>query len=119
MVMNYGEVWLGCQLEHLQHLQDRAQALIEGAKFGGGWHCKWLSVSNLKKYGMAIMIYKAMNSLCPDSFKCRIVTESEISNYSTRNRLILTSQGKIWNSQRKSSLTKVPKHRMRFHVTSE
>ena len=89
--LRYGdELWGSLsttKLEHLQRLQDRAQTLIESAKFEDGWICKWLSVSSLIKYDRAIMTYKIMNGLCPDSLRGRFITRSEISGYSTRNML--------------------------------
>ena len=75
------------KLEHLRRLQDWAQTLIESAKFEDGWIFKYLSVSNLIKYDRAIMTYKMMNGLCPDSFTGKFITKSEISSYSTRNQL--------------------------------
>ena len=35
------------------------------------------------------MIHKIINGLCPDNLKGRLVTRSQISNYSTRNCLHL------------------------------
>ena len=75
------------KLEHLQRLQDRAQTLLESAKFEDRWICKWLSVSSLIKYDRAIMTYKMMNGFCPDSLGGKFITRSEISSYLTRNQL--------------------------------
>ena len=75
------------KLEHLQRLQDRAQTLIESAKFRDGWNCRWLSVTNPIKYDRAMMTYKMMNDLCPDSVNGRFSTMSEISSYSTRSHI--------------------------------
>ena len=75
------------RLKCLQHLQDRAQTLIEKAKFEDGWTCKWLSVLDLIKYDRDIMTYKMMNGLCPDNLRGKFITRSEISSYSTRNQL--------------------------------
>ena len=89
--LSYGdELWgslSATKLEHLQRLQDRAQTLIESAKFEDALICKMLSVSNLSKYDRAIMTYKMMNGLCPDNLKGKFITRSEISRYSTRNQL--------------------------------
>ena len=77
------------KLDHLQRLQNRARTLIEGSRLKDGWRCNWLSVSNLIKFDRAVMIYKIINGLCPDSLQGRLVTRSQISNYSTRNYLDL------------------------------
>ena len=83
----WGSLSVATKLKHLQRLQDRAQTLIESAKFEDGWICKWLSVSNLIKYDRAIMTYKMMNGFCPDSLRGKFITRSEISSYLTRNQL--------------------------------
>ena len=77
------------KLDHLQRLENRARTLIEGSRLKDGWRCNWLSVSNLIKFDRAVMIYKIINGLCPDNLKGRLVTRSQISNYSTRNCLHL------------------------------
>ena len=77
------------KLDHLQRLQNRARTLIEGSRLKDGWSCIWLSVSNLIKFDRAVMIYKKVNGLCPDNLKGKLVTRSQISNYSTRNCLHL------------------------------
>ena len=44
-----------------------------------------LSVSNLFKYDKALMAYKIMNNLCPNSLQGKFTTRSQISAYATRN----------------------------------
>ena len=45
--------------------------------------------SNLIKFDSSVIMYKIMNGLCPDNLRRRLVTRSQISNYSTRNQLDL------------------------------
>ena len=77
------------KLDHFQRLQNRAQEFIEGSRLKDGWCCKWLSVPNLVKFDRAVMVYKIINGLCPDSLKGKLVTRPQISNYSTGNCLHL------------------------------
>ena len=77
------------KLDHLQRLQNRSRTLIECSRLKDGWSCTWLSVSNLIKFDRAVMIYKIINGLCPDNLKGKLVTKSQISNYSIRNCLQL------------------------------
>ena len=77
------------KLDRLQRLQKRARTLIEGSRLKDGWSCNWFSVSNLIKFDRAVMIYKIINGLCPDNLKGKLITRSQISNYSTRNCLHL------------------------------
>ena len=89
--LRYGnELWgnqSATKLEHLQRLQDRGLELIEGAKYRDGWKCNRSSVSNLIRYDRAIMMYKILNGLCPDSLRGRYVTRSEIYSYSSRSHI--------------------------------
>ena len=113
--MNYGEVCLfAAKLYHLQRLQDKAQTLIESAKFEDGLICKWLSVLNLIKYTRAIMTYKMMNGPCPDSLIGRLITKSEISSYSTRNQLDADIPSQNLEFSNGCFFTLMPKHGMRF-----
>ena len=77
------------KLEHLQSLQTRVRTLLESSRLKDGWGCNWLSVSSLIIFDRAVMIYKVMNGLCPDNLRGRLITRSQISNYSTRNQLDL------------------------------
>ena len=74
------------KLDHLQRLQSRARTLIESSRLKDGWTCNWLSVSNLIKFDRAIMIYKILNGLCPESLNGKLITRSQISKYQTRNQ---------------------------------
>ena len=74
------------KLDHLQRLQNRARTLIESSRLKDGWTCNWLSVSNLTKFDRAIMIYKILNGLCPESLNGKLITRSQISKYQTRNQ---------------------------------
>ena len=74
------------KLDHLQRLQNRARTLIESSRLKDGWTCNWLSVSNLIKVDRAIMIYKILNGLCPESVNRKLITRSQISKYQTRNQ---------------------------------
>ena len=121
--LRYGdELWgslSATKLEHLQRLQDRATTLIESAKFDDALICKMLSVSNLSKYDRAIMTYKMMNGLCPDNLKVNLLLDQRYPGIRQGISLILTSQGKIWNSQREVSFILGPKYGMRFQETSK
>ena len=87
--LRYGnELWgslSDTKLNHLQRLQDRARTLIEGSNVKDGWTCNWLSVSNLIKYDKAVMAFKIMNNLCPNSLQGKFTMRSQISAYATRN----------------------------------
>ena len=100
------------QINHLQRLQDRARTLIESSNVKDGWTCNWLSVSNLIKYDKAVMAYKIMNNLCPNSLQGKFTMRSQISAYVTRNcrdidipkrnlefskKSFLYSGAKLWN----------------------
>ena len=74
------------KLDHLQRLQNRARTLIESSRLKDGWACNWLSVSNLIKFDRALMIYKILNGLCPESLNGKLITRSQISKYQTRNQ---------------------------------
>ena len=45
--------------------------------------------SNIVQFDSAVMIYKIVNGLCPDSLRGRLVPRSQLSSYSTRNQLDL------------------------------
>ena len=83
------ELWGKLSNTKLDHLQNRARTVIEGSRLKDGWSCNWLSVSTLIKFDRAVMIYKIINGLCPANLKGKLVTRSQISNYSTRNCLHL------------------------------
>ena len=114
--LRYGnELWgslSDTKLNHLQRLQDRARTLIESSNVKDGWRCNWLSVSNLIKYDKAVMAYKIMNNLCPNSLQGKFTMRSQISAYVTRNcrdidipkrnlefskKSFLYSGAKLWN----------------------
>ena len=87
--LRYGnELWgslSDTKLNHLQRLQDRARTLIESSNVKDGWTCNWPSVSNLIKYDKAVLAYKIMNNLCPNSLQGKFTMRSQISAYATRN----------------------------------
>ena len=77
-----------------------------------GWTCNWLSVSNLIQYDKAVMAYKIMNNLCPNSLQEKFTMRSQISANATRNcqdidiskrnlafskKSFLYSGAKLWN----------------------
>ena len=114
--LRYGnELWgslSDTKLNHLQRLQDRACPLIESSNIKDGLTCNWLSVSNLIKYDKAVMGYKIMNNLCPNSLQGKFTMRSQISAYATRNcqdidiqkrnlefskKSFLYSGAKLWN----------------------
>ena len=59
--------------------------MIESSYIKDGWTCNWLSVSNLINYDKAVVAYKIMNNLCPNSLQGKFTTRSQISAYATRN----------------------------------
>ena len=87
--LRYGnELWVylsDTKLNHCQGLQDRSRTLIESSSIKDGWMYNWLSVSNLIKYDKAVMAYKIMNNLCPNSLQGKFTTRSQISEHATRN----------------------------------
>ena len=105
------------KLEHLQRLQDRAQTLIESAKFEDGWIYRWVLVSSLIKYDRATMTCKMMNGLCPDSLRGRFITRSEVSRYLTRSQLDIDIPTQNLEFSKGSFFTLVPKHGMTFQET--
>ena len=64
---------------------ENDHTLIESSNVKDGWTCDWLSVPNLIKYDKAVMAYKIMNNLCPNSLQGKFTTRSQISAYTTRN----------------------------------
>ena len=63
--------------------------LIKGSLLKDGWCCNFFLVSNLVKFDRGVMIYKLINDVCSDSLQGKLVTRSQISNYSTYNNLHL------------------------------
>ena len=78
------------QLEHLQHLQNRAKTLIENSRLKYVWRCNWLSVSNIIQFYKAILIYKIVIGLCPHNLKGKVIREKFVGttelHYSTKKR---------------------------------
>ena len=73
------EIWgnlSNTKLQHLQHLQTRAKTLIESSRLKDGLRCNWLSVSEIMQFDRAVMIYKILNGLCPDSLRRRLILTS-------------------------------------------
>ena len=77
--LRYGNVVWGSisssELHALQRFQDRALSIIEGARFKDPWPKKWLSVENLIRFDRSVMVYKIVNTLCPESLWKYVPTE--------------------------------------------
>ena len=67
----YGDVLWGSlsstELQTLQCLQNKALTIIESARFKDAWPKKWLNVENLIRFDRSVLVYKALNRLCPES----------------------------------------------------
>ena len=114
--IRYGNVVWGTisssELQALQSLQKRAISIIDRARFQDLWPKKLLSVMNLIRFDLCVMVYKIANKQCPESLWNMFQQRCSISNYNTRNyrdlhipklNLELTKKGfhysgiKAWN----------------------
>ena len=55
------------KLNTLQRLQDRAQSIVENARYKDNWSCDWLSVEHTIRVDRSIMTHKIRNKLSPGS----------------------------------------------------
>ena len=73
------------KVEAFQRLQNRAQSIIEKVKVKGQWSSNWLAVEQLTNFNRAVMAYKMMNKICPESLWDRYKIRNTYSSYRTRN----------------------------------
>ena len=73
------------KLDTLQHLHNRAHAIIENARIKDEWSSNWLSVENLIRFDRSVTAYKILNKLSPESLWDKYQYRTTYSNYITRN----------------------------------
>ena len=73
------------KLSTLQRYQDRAFDLIESSKIKDDYNKNILNVNQLMTFDRAVMTFKIVNQLYPESLQNKFIERSALSKYNTRN----------------------------------
>ena len=71
--------------EALQRLQNSTQSIIEKTKIKYQWSGNWVTVEELINFDRAVVTYKMMNKICPESLWDRYKIRNTYSSYRTGN----------------------------------
>ena len=97
------------KLSTLQRYQDRAFDLIESSKIKDDYNKNILNVNQLMTFDRAVMTFKIVNQLCPESLQNKFIERSALSKYNTRNMKDLHVQKLKLEHTKKSFLYTCPK----------
>ena len=97
------------KLSTLQRYQDRAFDLIESSKIKDDYNKNILNVNQLMTFDRAVMTFKIVNQLCPESLQNKFIERSALSKYKTRNMKDLHVQKLKLEHTKKSFLYTGPK----------
>ena len=97
------------KLSTLQRYQDRAFDLIESSKIKDDYNKNILNVNQLMTFDRAVMTFKIVNQLCPESLQNKFIERSALSKYNTRNMKDLHVQNLKLEHTKKSFLYTGPK----------
>ena len=113
MKIRYANVVWGAlsstKLSTLQRYQDRAFDLIESSKIKDDYNKNILNVNQLMTFNRAVMTFKIVNQLCPESLQNKFIEMSALSKYNTRNMKDLHVQKLKLEHTKKSFLYTGPK----------
>ena len=97
------------KLSTLQRYQDRAFNLIESSRIKDDYNKNILNVNQLMTFDRAVMTFKIVNQLCPESLQNKFIERSALSKYNTRNMKDLHVQKLKLEHTKKSFLYTGPK----------